>query len=186
MNSIDVIRRLHQHRAWVNQNLLDACAALSNDQLRQPFDIGQGSVWKSLVHMYAAEWVWLETLLGDEFPTLPGDVPGKLPGNQQGVNPIADFAELRNRWCELEGRWKRYFADLTPEGLQDVVYKVSTSYGAGQKLATNRSDVLLHVALHAHYTVAQVMNMLRRCGCAALPHNMLISLARMEAAGHSS
>ncbi len=89
MNAVDLLQRLHRHRAWVNGNLLTAAAGLRGDQLRSPFLIGQGSVWKSLVHLHAAEYVWLETLLGDEAPLLPGDVAGKLPGNQQASIPIA-------------------------------------------------------------------------------------------------
>jgi uncharacterized damage-inducible protein DinB len=57
MNAINLIQRLHQHRAWVNENLLAAATALSDDQLRQEFQIGQGSIWKSLLHLYAAEFV---------------------------------------------------------------------------------------------------------------------------------
>jgi uncharacterized damage-inducible protein DinB len=49
------------------------------------------------------------------------------------------------------------------------------------RLATRRSDVLLHVCTHAHYTAAQVINMLRQTGIDKLPETMLISLARKEA-----
>ena len=65
MNAVELLQRLHQHRAWVNGNLLTAAAALSDEQLRSAFQIGQGSVWKSLLHLYAAENVWLEALLGN-------------------------------------------------------------------------------------------------------------------------
>ncbi len=78
MNAVELIRRLHQHRAWVNRNLLAAAAELSDGQLRSPFPIGQGSVWKSLLHLHAAEYVWLEALLGNEAFVVPGDLPGKL------------------------------------------------------------------------------------------------------------
>src|SRR5690242_6547717 len=84
MNAVELLQRLHQHRAWVNGNLLTAAANLTNEQLRSEFQIGQGSLWKSLLHLYAAEYVWLETLLGNEAFLVPGDLPGKLPGNQQG------------------------------------------------------------------------------------------------------
>src|SRR5437763_403052 len=84
MNTIDLVQRLNQHRAWVNANLLAAADQLTEEQLRAPFQIGQGSIWKSVLHLYAAEYVWLEALLGNEEAVAPGDLPGKLPGNQQG------------------------------------------------------------------------------------------------------
>ena len=66
MNAVELLQRLHQHRAWANGNLLTAAAKLSDEQLRSPFPIGQGSIWQSLLHLYAAEYVWLAALLGDD------------------------------------------------------------------------------------------------------------------------
>jgi uncharacterized damage-inducible protein DinB len=179
MNAVELIQRLHQHWAWVNGNLLTAAATLSDWQLQSPFTIGQGSVWKSLVHLYAAEFVWLEALLGNEEFLVPGDLPGKLPGNQQGEGGITDLADLRRKWSALEERWAGYLAGLSPAALEEVVYRKSVSLGT--RLGTRRSDVLLHVCTHAHYTAAQVVNMLRQTGVASLPETMLISLARHEA-----
>jgi uncharacterized damage-inducible protein DinB len=182
MNAVELLQRLHRHRAWVNGNLLTAAASLSAEQLRSPFQIGQGSIWKSLVHLYAAEYVWLEALLGNDDPLLPGDVPGKLPGNQQGEGGITGLDDLRQKWQVLEQRWLGFLAALTAESLDELVYKKSTSSGFGKRFATRRADVLLHVCTHAHYTAAQVVNMLRQAGADKLPETMLISLARHEMA----
>ena len=178
MNAVELLQRLHQHRAWVNGNLLTAAATLSQEQLRSEFQIGQGSVWKSLVHLYAAEHVWLEALLGNEGFLVPGDLPGKIPGNQQGEGGITGLDDLRQKWSDLEQRWIGYLATLTPSTLAEVVYRKSSS---GKRFGTRRSDVLLHVCTHAHYTAAQVVNMLRHVGVEKLPETMLISLARHEA-----
>ena len=51
MNTTELLNRLHQHRTWVNGNLLNAAAGLTDGQLQSPFQIGQGSIWKSLVHL---------------------------------------------------------------------------------------------------------------------------------------
>jgi uncharacterized damage-inducible protein DinB len=179
MNAVELLQRLHQHRAWVNANLLNAATALSEEQLRAPFQVGQGSVWKSLVHLYAAEYVWLEALHGDEDFRVPGDLPGKLPGNQQGEGGVTDLDDLRQKWLALEQRWVGYLAGLTSAALEEIVYRKS-SLGWG-RYGTRRSDVLLHVCTHAHYTAAQVVNMLRQIGVEKLPETMLITLARQEA-----
>jgi uncharacterized damage-inducible protein DinB len=181
MTAVDLVRRLHQHRAWVNGNLLTAAAELTDEQLRSPFPIGQGCVWKSLVHLYAAECVWLAALEGNEDPLAQGDLPGKLPGNQEGEGPISGLAELRQLWVDLEQRWAGYLAVLTPESLDDQVYKKSI----GGRFGTRRADILLHVCTHAQYTTAQVVNMLRHLGLAKLPETMLISLARRETAANT-
>ena len=156
---------------------MNAARKLSDAQLQETFAIGQGSIWKSLVHLYAAEYVWLEALLGNESAIAPGDVAGKLPGNQEGTGGVTSLAELDLRWAELEARWRKYLNDLTPERLDDSVYKVRST---GGRFSFRRADLLLHVCTHAHYTAAQVVNMLRHAGAETLPDPMLITLARSE------
>src|SRR6184192_3141361 len=104
MNSIAIIQRLHQHRRWVNENLLAAANPLSDEQLHRSFPMGQGSIWKSLVHLYAAEFVWLEALLGNDNALVRGDLPGRIPGNQQGQGGFTSLQELREEWTKLADR----------------------------------------------------------------------------------
>ena len=172
MNSISLIQRLHQHRSWSNGKLLAACQAMSVEQLLQPFEIGQGSIWHSLLHMYAAEFVWLAALHGEPEAAAPGDLPNKLPGNQEGEFPIATLDKLVQHWKILEERWSKYLHELDAELLGEIVYR--------RNFGTPRADILLHVCTHAHYTTAQVVNMLRQCKCEVLPEVMLITLSRQE------
>lgn len=180
MNAIALIERLHQHRAWVNHNLLEAASTLSDAQLRKPFAIGQGSIWKSLTHLYGAEFVWLAALQGNEDALARGDVPGKLPGNQEGQGAIQSLAELRAEWSALQSRWTTYLASLTPEALDEIVYKKRSGSTDGKRYGTRRADVLLHVCTHAQYTTAQILNMLRQSGVEKLPDVMMMALARQE------
>lgn len=145
MIASDLIRRLHRHRMWSNRGLVDAARSLTADQLRQPFATGQGNVWNTLTHLLAAEFVWLAALEADETPLMPGDVPGKLPGNQQGDGAIASFDELVERWNRLDDRWNAYLASLTDETLDDFVYKTSTSSGAGQRHGTRSRRASSHL-----------------------------------------
>lgn len=180
MDSIALIRRLHQHRQVINTALLKTAAELEDSQLHESFEIGQGSLWKSLTHLYAAEYVWLEALLGNESPLVEGDVAGRLPGNQEADGAMKSLAELRTRWSQLDHRWTAYLDQLSPDQLDETVYKISSL--TGQRMGTQRSDILLHVCTHAHYTAAQTINMMRHAGVERLPDAMLITLARQELA----
>lgn len=184
-DSLFPFRRLQEHRAWVNRLLLEAAEKLSPEQLRRQFSIGQGTLWRTLVHMYSAEYVWLGALEGDPLATLPGDLPGQLPGSQAAADRappdgIQSLDELKSNWRQLETRWTAYLDSVLPESVQQPVYKVSTSSGHGRRLATTCGDVLLHLSLHAQYTTAQAINMLRMLGVGPLPDVMLISLARSQ------
>lgn len=181
MTASDLMRRLHRHRTWANHRLLEAASPLGEEQLRRPLPIGQGSVWRTLTHLMAAESNWLEALLGNEAALFPGDATGKLPGNQEGEGALASLDELTSKWRDLERRWDEYLAGLTDGALDEVVFKVSTSTGAARRFGARRVDVLLHVCTHAQYTTAQMVNMLRQLGADHLPDVMLISMARQEA-----
>jgi uncharacterized damage-inducible protein DinB len=177
MDAVDLIRRLHEHRAWVNRNLRQAARDLPGAALQRPLAIGQGSLWKTLLHLYGAEYAWLEALTGNEKGVAPGDVADKLPGNQQGKNPIGSLAELESHWSDLDARWKSYLDNLSSADLEQPVAKVSAD---GKRRITARSDVLLHVCTHAQYTVAQAVNMLRQLGVERFPDVMLIAMARQQ------
>jgi uncharacterized damage-inducible protein DinB len=181
MTASDLVRRLHWHRMWVNHRLLEAVRPLGEDQLRRPLPIGQGSAWRTLTHLMAAEHNWLEALLGNESSLFPGDAPGKLPGNQEGDRAVASLDELASMWRDLDRKWDDYLSGLTDEALDESVFKITTSSGAGRRFGSRRADVLLHVCTHAQYTTAQLVNMLRQLGVARLPDVMLISMARQEA-----
>lgn len=186
MTATELIRRLHQHRIWVDRKLITACTDLTDEQLRQRFSIGQGSVWSTLTHLMAAEYVWLQAIQGNESPTMPGDLPSQLPGNQLGENAISSLAELSSFWDELHQEWEQFLWELDPSQLRRPVYKVSTSSRAGERLAAAMSDILLHVCTHAQYTSAQMVNMLKQLGVSPLPDVMLISLARRSDSGRKS
>jgi uncharacterized damage-inducible protein DinB len=165
---------------WVNHQLLEAVHSLIEEQLRRPMPIGQGSVWKTLTHLLAGEYVWLEALCGNDDPLMPGDLPGRLPGNQEAAGAMASLDELRATWRALDGRWNDYLRTLTDNALEEIVYKVSNSSGFGKRHGTRCADVLLHVCTHAQYTTAQLVNMLRQLDFTPLPDVMLISMARHE------
>ena len=124
---------------------------MNAEKLHAKFEIGQGTVWKSLLHMHGAEYVWLETLLGNDTALLPGDLPGMIPGNQQGEGGIKDLADLREKWAALtaSGRLPR-----RPHAgaAEETVYRSRKVGDKERRFGCRRSDALLHVCTHAHCT----------------------------------
>ena len=118
--------------------------------------------------------------MGDDDPCCPGDVRGKLPGNQLGEGGPRSLAELREAWTTLQQRWQDYAAGLAEESLDDPVAKTSVIVPVGARLVVPRAEVILHVCLHAHYTTAQVVNILRQLGVETFPKTMLTQLIWQE------
>lgn len=148
---------------------MDAARSLSDQQLRQTFAIGQGSVLATLVHLYAAELVWLAAIEGNPSPMSPFDVR------------MESLHELEQAWGDLEGRWERFYANLREADLGRPVTKTSALNPTAPPKTTSLADVLLHLSLHAQYTIAQMTNMLRQLGIHPLPDTMLITLSRQQA-----
>lgn len=170
MDSLRVIRRLHEHRFWSNRQLRDVARTLTQEQLEASFEIGQGSIMATLTHLYAAEYVWLAALEGQPDPPSPFTFQ------------FDSLAALEQAWDELDSDWQYWLDALDVCMLDQPVVKKSTSSMAGQTVATPVIDVLIHVCTHAQYTTAQAANIFRRLGIEP-PDTMLISLSRSQASG---
>ncbi len=51
---MDLLDRMLGHDAWATGVLFETCGGLSNSQLRQQFDIGQGCVFMTMSHLVEA------------------------------------------------------------------------------------------------------------------------------------
>lgn len=162
------IRRLHAHRRWVNDNLRERATTLSDEQLDRPFQMGMGSLRATLNHLYAAEHVWLQALLGN--PNAPRSDEIGFP----------TLAELVAAWADQEARWDAYLHGLTLADLDQPVTRATVWQGKAMSFTTARLDVLIHVCTHAQYTTAQAINMMRHVGvpAEALPQTMMITMSR--------
>ncbi len=170
MNGTALVRRLREHQVWANHRLLDAAQELSDEQLNRTFAIGQGSVLATLVHLYAAEFVWLEAINGNPRPISPFDVR------------MDSLAELQSAWASLETRWQAFYETLKESDLTRMVAKTSALDPTAPPRTTPLADILLHLSLHAQYTTAQMINMLRHLGVKPLPDPMMITLSRQQSA----
>ncbi len=169
MNGADLLRRMRQHEHWAFIRLLEAARPLTMEQMKQPMQIGAGSLWDTLVHIYAADLIWIEAINGDPDPMSLFDVK------------IATFEELETAWQACDDRWTAFLEDLTELDMARMIEKKSTCAGSeGKAIRTPLADVIMHVCLHAQYTTAQATNMLRHLGVSPTPDTMLITMSRIE------
>lgn len=161
--AVELVQRMHEHRLWVRIRLIEAIGPLSEAQRTKLFPMGPGSLHRILIHMYGAELVWLEALLGTPAPRFPND------------DEFTDFAKLLHAWAALDQRWSRYLGDVDADELNRLVVR---SNRAGVPHTTTVEDILIHVCTHDFYHTAQAVNMLRQLGVAQLPETNYITLAR--------
>ncbi|MCE9619843.1 MAG: DinB family protein [Planctomycetes bacterium] len=162
---LDTIKRMNVHRHWVRNKLLTAAKGLSNDAMRRPFEMGMGSVFGTLVHLYGAEGVWMDVL---ELRNPAGTFPT--------MDTFAGIKELEKAWKTLDQRWTTWFAVINDEVLDIIVKRVRD----GKATHTTVMDVLIHINMHQQYHAAQLVNMLRQLNVQLLPACDAIVMAREQ------
>lgn len=148
MIELGTIRRILEYSDWSNEQVLTAAARLGDAQLDQAFDMGPGSLRKTLIHIYNGEAVWLERWKQRE-PRWPSE------SEPTSVSSLADqFAALY--------RDRDAFLGTLPSGqlAREQVYRDSK----GSRFAATLGDMLMQGCNHSIHHRAQAVNMIRRLG----------------------
>ena len=78
----DFLVKLFEHNNWANQKIIEACSALSDEQLdAEPQSITKGSIRRTLVHLVSSQYSYLRTLT--------------LPVEERRDALTVDFADLK-------------------------------------------------------------------------------------------
>ena len=154
------IVRLHEHRLWTRAKILAVARTCSDAELRRPFEIGVGTLFGTIVHLWGAETVWANVLEeGDPAFTIPS------------ADAFPSLAALEDAWKPLDARWTQLLARAAePAFLAKPMHRVRD----GKTYTTNAHDIFLHVCTHQHYHVAQISNMLRQLGKSLGPNDLIV------------
>jgi uncharacterized damage-inducible protein DinB len=143
------IRVLYEYDAWANHRLLDAVAALTQEQFTRDMGSSFPSVRDTLAHIMGGQWIWLERW--------QGRTPKSLPATED----FPDLASLRKRWAVIEADLLAFVRGLTPERIAAVnEYKTLTAGTFSCPLG----HMLQHLVNHGTYHRGQVTTMLRQLG----------------------
>ncbi|MFM9097068.1 MAG: DinB family protein [Phycisphaerales bacterium] len=169
MDPCSTCRDAHAWLRWLTGRTLDACAALTPEELRREFPIGVGSVHGPLVHLAGAERVWIAVLENDDAGVV-------MPQ----ASALPDVDSIRAHLAASRMRWDAYFARLTPAELARVVER----HRDGKVFRQTAGDAIMQVPTHALYHNAQISFMFRSMGH-ALPDSSWIGWGR-ERLTHAS
>ncbi len=138
------------HDRWATAQTIDACRALSDDQLHQRFDIGLGSLHDTLLHITIATRIWTDLLNGQPLGPYPED---EQRHSADGLSSMHETAS---------------------DALRDAVVgqpldEVFSREAGGRTYVMTRGAILTHVTTHAVHHRAQCVNILRRLGVGELP-----------------
>jgi uncharacterized damage-inducible protein DinB len=143
--NIQSLQELYAYNQWANERILARVRELSSEQLHQVTDFSYPSLFKTLVHLMSAEWLWRQRM-------------------QCGISPermhtADDFSDL----ASLEAAWQQNTQELLGfvEGLTESQIQSNFSYrNIEQQDCTNPLwESLVHLVIHG---------MQHRSECAAM------------------
>jgi uncharacterized damage-inducible protein DinB len=161
--SAEVLQSHIAYTAWASRMLVEAAGSLSHEELTRDFGTADKSVLGTLVHIFAADRVWLTRLQGESPDIFITDAD-------------YDLAVLQNDWPALHRRWTAWAGELTDEAARtDVSYTDLSGKSWRQPLG----QLVLHVVNHGTHHRGQVSGFLRAMGQAP-PKLDLVNYYRMR------
>jgi uncharacterized damage-inducible protein DinB len=158
MNLEDCIL-LYDYNSWANGRVLEACSALNEEQFMRDLKSSFSSARDTLVHLWSAEWIWLERW------------HGRAPTAFPKASDYPDIESVRSRWTTIDRDLLDFVASLTLEDLNRVIsYKRMSGEAYSQPLW----QLLQHVANHSTYHRGQVAGMLRQLGATPLSTDLAL------------
>jgi uncharacterized damage-inducible protein DinB len=147
---MDTQALVHQLRysAWASERVIESAVALPHEELHRDLGNSFGSVYSTLVHIFQADAIWWDRLMG---------------APRSDVEPYAppELVELSKKWLNLLHTYTRWAEKLTLSEWDRVVAYHSF---AGKPYDTLVWQIVLHVVNHASYHRGQITTMLRQLG----------------------
>jgi len=145
------------YTAWAGQRLLDAVVGLTDEELNRDFGTSEHSVVGTLVHIFAADRVWLYRVAG-------GENPGFVSAADRSL------AVLQNDWPAIHERWR-----IWASGLSDEAVQRSLDYRdmKGNPWRNPVWQIVLHVVNHGTHHRGQAAGFLRAMGKVPPPLDLI-------------
>jgi len=155
------IEAMCKYSDWANATLLDSANPLNATQLDKEFDIGRGSMRKSLNHILSGEHVWLQRC--------KGHAETKWPPEDERVS-VADLRSRRKQTIEDRGAFIRSLKEA------DLEKRITYRDSLGSLFTATLREILIQMLFHSHHHRAQAVNIMRRLGLNAPEVDFMMSL----------
>jgi uncharacterized damage-inducible protein DinB len=153
MIPVRVIQEMFKYNYWARDLQLQACAAVTPEQLSRPLGNSFSSIQETLVHLLGAEWIWLERWRGAS-PTTRAAV-------EFASERFVNLSAIEERWHVVESHMREYLEGLTEDKLTQPLTYANLN---GETWTYALWRTLFHLINHQTYHRGQVTTMLRQIG----------------------
>jgi uncharacterized damage-inducible protein DinB len=161
----EALRSHLDYTAWASRRVVSAVSSLPAAELTKDFQTADHSILGTLVHVYAADRLWL------------GRIQGSLPA--RFIDPEKDMRMdvLQNDWPQLHSRWQGWAAGHDDDSLRQ---KLSYKDLKGNPYETPLWQIVLHVVNHGTHHRGQVSGFLRALGYTPPPLDLIFYYREMS------
>lgn len=173
----DDIHLLYAFDRWANSRVLDAAATLSSEQFTRDLGGAFASVRDTLVHILAAEWIWLHywKAASDDAAAM-----AELRARRDALfhpQHFPDVASAQSKWHDIEREQIAFVDRLTCDQLQTQI----ATRGTQMSLA----HLMQHMANHSTYHRGQIALMMRQLHAQPIATDFHLFISETGAGSHS-
>ena len=144
-----------RYSKWASSLMVAAAGALTPEELTRDFKTSDRNVLGTLVHVFAADRIWLARV--------EGNVPKVFFDPERDMH----LHVLQNDWPALYDRWSEFIAKTAPETVID--YKDIK----GNAYRSSLEQIVLHLVNHGTHHRGQAAGFLRSMGHTPPPLDLI-------------
>lgn len=163
MVTIESLTPLFEYNDWADKQLLAAAAKCDDAALDRPFDIGPGSLRRTLLHLYNGEFVWLQRCQGKRETKWPSEA------EKTAINTLQQ---------RFDAVWRDRDAFLRTLSSADLGRVTIYRDSKGSEFQAVLSDMLMQALVHSTHHRAQAVNMLRQVGAGLVELDYMMAIRR--------
>ena len=170
------IRTLYAYNLWANQRMFSTLEKLTDAQFTESMQSSFPSIRESVLHILAAEWIWLKrwtgnspraTVMGDGTATM---MHSTLSNGGVAVDRLSSLSGLQDFADSIEQERQKYFATLLDDDLQA---RLDYTDMGGKPYSMPLGELMQHVVNHGTYHRGQVTTLLRQVGAETIGLDMV-------------
>ncbi len=161
----ELLQQYAGYNIWATQKIVDALAALTDEQAHLEIESSFSSIFKTVLHMWDAESIWWQRVKLAETINIPSE------------NFTDNFTALQLKLIEQQKQWAEWITNSVEHQLLHVfAYQNSKREQFKQPVY----QMLLHLFNHGTYHRGQLITLMRHAGVSKIPGTDFIAYTRLK------
>jgi uncharacterized damage-inducible protein DinB len=161
---INHLKDLCRYNVWANEKIAGFIAEAGEERCLMVQKSSYGTIRETLIHIWGAQYMWLERL------------QGRSPDNWPGKNFAGNCIQITDAITANSRQWEAMAESLLPEM---AAARISYRNLSGAEFHNTAGQIMAHVMNHGTFHRGQIVTMLRGAGFNDLKQTDLIAFYRL-------